>query len=80
VAARSGDESDEAGDEISVPQHRRDLLQETCKRADANDPMEISVRDLIALWGAKSRGDRISQWTDADSPTTDWLPRRALEK
>ncbi len=28
--------------------------------------MEISVRDLLTLWTAKSRGDRISQRIEAD--------------
>lgn len=36
-------------------------LRQARSRADDRDPERISVRDLLALWGAKDRGDQVSQ-------------------
>ncbi len=66
VAARSAEEADEAEDASPAPLRPHEFLKDARRRADANDPVEISVRDLLALWAAKSRGHRISQRIEAD--------------
>jgi predicted transcriptional regulator len=54
VAANAEDGADEAFD------HRiHERLREARRRADADQPEEYSVRELLALWGAKGRGDQI---------------------
>jgi Restriction Enzyme Adenine Methylase Associated len=59
VAARS------AGDASPALLRPDEFLKDARSRADANDPVEISVRDLLTLWTAKSRGHRISQRIEA---------------
>lgn len=66
VAARSAEEADVAEDASPAPLRPHEFLKDARSRADANDPVEISVRDLLALWTAKSRGHRISQRIEAD--------------
>lgn len=66
VANYSNEEVDRSTSEASLPQRRHERLKEARNRADANDSMELSVRDLIALWGSKGRGQRISQRIEAD--------------
>ncbi len=66
VAANSGEEPGEVGDEPGAPQRRHERLREARTLADADTPMEVSVRELLALWGAKGRGNRISQRIEAD--------------
>ncbi|MFE0025432.1 CBS domain-containing protein [Amycolatopsis sp. NPDC059021] len=36
-------------------------LRQARSRADEHDPESISVRELLSLWGAKDRGDQVSQ-------------------
>src|SRR5713101_414551 len=50
VAARSADEADEAEDASPAPLRPHEFLKDARRRADASDPVEISVRDLLALW------------------------------
>lgn len=66
VVTRSGEDGDQSEDDSSVLERRHEFLKETRKRADANNPMEVSVRDLLARWRAKGRGQRISQQIEAD--------------
>ena len=47
-------------------QDRYEWLKEARVGADAKDPVEISVRDLLARWDAKARGTRINQRIEAD--------------
>ncbi|MHB1430810.1 MAG: restriction system modified-DNA reader domain-containing protein [Streptosporangiaceae bacterium] len=47
-------------------QRRYERLKEIRARADAKDPVEISVRELLAMWDAKMRGTRINQRIEAD--------------
>ncbi len=37
------------------PRPRHERLKEVRAKADAGEPVELSVRDLLALWGAKAR-------------------------
>jgi hypothetical protein len=62
-AVRSGGEAEDASPD---PLRPHEFLKDARGRADANDPVEISVRDLLTLWSAKSRGHRISQRIEAD--------------
>lgn len=42
--------------------HRiHEYLRQARRRADQQDPERISVRELLKLWGAKDRGDQVSQ-------------------
>lgn len=63
VAARPDGEAEDASPD---PLRPHEFLKDARTRADANDPVEISVRDLLTLWTAKSRGHRISQRIEAD--------------
>ena len=65
VAASSTGEADDAEDD-SIPARPHDFLKEARSRADANNPVQITVRDLLALWNARSRGHRISQRIEAE--------------
>jgi hypothetical protein len=47
-------------------QDRYEWLKEARVRADAKDPVELSVRDLLARWDAKARGARVNQRIEAD--------------
>ncbi|MFD3508882.1 hypothetical protein [Nocardia sp. NPDC058666] len=38
-----------------------DRLRQARAFADARDPQQISVRDLLSLWGAADRGDQVSR-------------------
>ncbi len=58
--------SGEAEDASPAPLRPHEFLKDARSRADAGDPVEISVRDLLTLWTAKSRGHRISQRIEAD--------------
>lgn len=51
---------DGLGDE-SVDLRIHERLREARKRADECHPEEVSVRELLSLWGAKGRGDQISR-------------------
>jgi CBS domain-containing protein len=62
VAARPAGEAED----VPTPLRAHEFLKDARSRADANDPVEISVRDLLTLWTAKSRGHRISQRIEAD--------------
>jgi CBS domain-containing protein len=59
-------ESDSGEGRAPDPQRRYELLKEARTRADAKDPAEISVRDLLALWDARARGTKINQRIEAD--------------
>lgn len=66
VAARSAGETAEGEDVSTTPVRPHDFLKDARRRADAGNPVEISVRDLFALWRARSRGHRISQRIEAE--------------
>lgn len=66
VVTELDENSDEGEGDVSVLERRHELLKAARKSADANNPMEISVRDLLARWSAKARGQRISQQIEAD--------------
>jgi CBS domain-containing protein len=56
-----------AGSEESVRAQRRQVfLKEARAEADAGRPRGISVRNLLALWGAQARGLRINLRIEAD--------------
>ncbi|GAA1817413.1 hypothetical protein GCM10009835_41780 [Planosporangium flavigriseum] len=57
---RAVDDALRIDDEAALPQRVHERLREARMRADANDPEEVSVRELLSLWGAKGRGDQIS--------------------
>lgn len=42
-------------------QRIHERLRQARSHADEHSPERISVRDLLALWGAKDRGDQVSQ-------------------
>ncbi|MBE1500792.1 CBS domain-containing protein [Amycolatopsis lexingtonensis] len=42
-------------------QRVHERLRQARARADQHDPERISVRDLLALWGARDRGDQVSR-------------------
>jgi CBS domain-containing protein len=42
-------------------QRLHERLRQARQRADEKTPERISVRDLLSLWGAKDRGDQVSQ-------------------
>lgn len=66
VAAGTAGEADVADSTVPDRQRRYELLKEARVRADEKDPREMSVRELLALWGAKARGTRINQRIEAD--------------
>ncbi|WP_433475378.1 hypothetical protein ACQPZP_43115 [Spirillospora sp. CA-142024] len=71
VAAQSPEthsvtEGDQAENETPAPQRRHDFLKEARAKADKGEPIEITIRDLLAWWGAAARGYRISQRIEAD--------------
>ena len=66
VAARTGSEAVTADSDAPSPQDRYAWLKEARIRADAGDPVKISVRDLLARWDAKARGARVNQRIEAD--------------
>ncbi len=66
VAAGTGSEADHAQGTAPDRQRRYELLKEARARADAKDPVEMSVRQLLALWEAKARGTRINHRIEAD--------------
>ena len=66
VVAESADEATGVDTVLQDPQRRYERLKEARNRADAKDPVEMSVRELLALWDAKARGPRINQRIEAD--------------
>src|SRR6266516_2991743 len=66
VAAGTTGETVMAESAAVRPQDRYEWLKEARARADAKDPVEISIRDLLARWDAKARGTRINQRIEAD--------------
>jgi CBS domain-containing protein len=66
VAAATAGESNVIESAAPDPQRRYERLKEARGRADAKDPVEISVRELLALWDAKARGTRINYRIEAD--------------
>jgi len=66
VAAGTTGETVMAESAAVSPQDRYERLKEARARADAKDPVEISIRDLLARWDAKARGTRINQRIEAD--------------
>lgn len=65
--------------EISSSQRVHDRLRQARERADRNDPEEISVRDLLSLWGAKGRGDHITS-IEADLANHGLVTRPSFRK
>nr|WP_166640612.1 hypothetical protein [Amycolatopsis sp. SID8362] len=47
--------------EDTARQRVHERLRQARARADQDDPERISVRDLLALWGARDRGDQVSR-------------------
>ena len=66
VAARTVGEAATADSHGPGPQDRYEWLKEARLRADAKDPEELSVRDLLARWDARARGARVNQRIEAD--------------
>lgn len=59
----------EAASAVSVqddPHQRYEWLNEARARADARNPVQISVRDLLPRWEAKADGSTLYQRIDAD--------------
>lgn len=56
VAAMTDQQTEDA-----LRQRIHDRLRQARGRADKQDPERISVRELLALWGATDRGDQVSQ-------------------
>lgn len=56
VAAASHRQTEDA-----VHQRIHERLRQARRRADERSPEQISVRELLALWGATDRGDQVSQ-------------------
>jgi CBS domain-containing protein len=52
---------DEQPREAALDQRVHERLREARKRADSGEPEEISVRELLTLWGVTGRGDQISR-------------------
>jgi CBS domain-containing protein len=48
-------------DEDRMRRRIHERLRQARQRADTPDPERISVRELLSLWGAKDRGDQVSQ-------------------
>ncbi|WP_217711485.1 CBS domain-containing protein [Actinomadura sp. NAK00032] len=65
-AAQPVDGDESGATTIPALQRRHEFLKDARARADSGDPVEITVRDLLALWGAAARGYRISQHIEAD--------------
>jgi CBS domain-containing protein len=66
VAAVNVDEPATVESASPSPQSRYEWLKEARGRADDQNPVEMSVRDLLARWDAKARGTRINQRIEAD--------------
>jgi CBS domain-containing protein len=66
VAARTVAEAATADSGAPSLPDRYGWLKEARIRADAKDPVELSVRDLLARWDAKARGTRVNQRIEAD--------------
>jgi hypothetical protein len=64
AAARQ--DSDSAPGAAQNAARRHQVLREAVDRAEAGSPDELTVRELMALWGAKARGHRVNQWIEAD--------------
>lgn len=47
--------------EDTARQQVHDRLRTARSRAEAHDPERVSVRELLKFWGAKDRGDQVSQ-------------------
>jgi hypothetical protein len=52
---------EEEPSEAALDQRVHERLREARKRADSGEPEEISVRELLTLWGVTGRGDQISR-------------------
>lgn len=63
---RAVEHVDESGEAESESRRRYEYLKDARTRADTGNPVEISVRDLLAMWDAKARGARISPRIEAD--------------
>jgi CBS domain-containing protein len=51
---------------MSPVRRRHDYLRRARNSAEAGEPVETTVGDLLTLWGAKGRGHRINQRIEAD--------------
>lgn len=47
--------------EDTLRQRIHERLRQARRHADEHDPERVSVRELLALWGATDRGDQVSQ-------------------
>jgi CBS domain-containing protein len=61
----AGQRGNDHGEE-AYSQRRYEMLKDARAKADAGTPVEMSVRDLLILWGAKARGTRVNQRIEAD--------------
>lgn len=66
VAQRSAGDKLDGEASVSDVQHRYELLKDARGRSDSTEPIEMPVRELLSLWGAKERGARINQQIEAD--------------
>lgn len=66
LAAEPHDEDKQAEVGISAPQQRHEFLKDARLRAAAADPVEITVRDLLAWWGVSDRSPDTGKRIEAD--------------
>lgn len=66
VVADTGGDLDTNASPLPDPQRRYEHLKEARSRADAEKPVAITVRELLALWGVKAHGTEINQRIEAD--------------
>ncbi|WP_327243241.1 hypothetical protein [Streptomyces sp. NBC_01320] len=67
VAADPEEAADEAAEATALPRvQRHERLKNARVNAEAGTPNTLSVRSLMDWWGAKSRGNIISQQIEAD--------------
>lgn len=68
VATDAGrlDDRDDHVESDSPPRGRHDFLKDARQRAESDAPVLLTVRDLLAKWGARARGQRVSQRVEAD--------------
>jgi CBS domain-containing protein len=72
-------ESAAAQDDAVSPLRVHEKLRDARTRADGDDPVRITVRDLLSLWGAKGRGDQVSR-IEADLANHGLVTRPSFRK
>jgi predicted transcriptional regulator len=66
LAVGPHDETKQVEEGISAPQHRYEFLKDARSRAAGGEPVEITVRDLLAWWGASDRSPDTGKRIEAD--------------